>query len=393
MDFSKLSAYLDSFYREKNIPGVGCAVYHRHTRVYEHYAGFSDVENKVPFGPSTVFHLYSATKLVTASAVLQLCEAGRCALGDPLADYIPEYRHIGVRLVGPDGRELIRPAQNPLTIEHLLSMQGGVGTFDAEPVRRVIQETDGRAPTLAVVRAAATEPLLFEPGTRFRYSMCFDVLGGLVEVVSGQRFGVYLKEHIFEPLGMKDTGFEGPADPERLARDYIGFNAATGRALQIGENIAFKLGSDYECGGGGLYSTVPDYILFAAALCNGGLGPGGRRILQKETVADMATNRLFGEPAADFAAFGGPSKTGYGYGLGVRVLVDPEQNNALSAQGEFGWDGARGCYVLVDPAEEVAIFYAQQESGSQWWHWHGTVRNYVYASLWPLLRAGCRKAY
>ncbi|MDR3167875.1 MAG: beta-lactamase family protein, partial [Treponema sp.] len=272
MDFSKLSAYLDSFYGEKNIPGVGCAVYFRHTKVYEHYAGFSDVENKVPFGPSTVFHLYSATKLITAVAVLQLCEAGRCALTDPLAAYIPEYRNIGVRFSGPDGRELIRPAKNPLTIEYLLSMLGGVGTFDVEPVRRVIKETGGRAPTLAVVRAAAAEPLLFEPGTRFRYSMCFDVLGGLVEVLSGQPFGVYLKEYVFDPLGMKDTGFEPPADSGRLARDYIGFNAKTGRALHIGENISFKLGSEYECGGGGLYSTVPDYILFAEALCNGGLG-------------------------------------------------------------------------------------------------------------------------
>jgi CubicO group peptidase (beta-lactamase class C family) len=388
MDFSGLSAYLDSFYAEKNIPGLGCAVYYRHKKVYEHYAGFSDVENRRPFGPSTVFRLYSATKLITAAAVLQLCEEGRCSLGDPLSAYIPEYRNLTVRLAAPDGKEIVRPARNPLTIENLLSMQGGVGTFDVEPVRRVIEETGGRAPTLAVVRAAAEAPLLFEPGTRFKYSMCFDALGGLVEAVSGRSFGAYLREHIFDPLGMEDTGFEPPADKTRLAGDYLGFDAKTGRARNVGESFKIKLGSEYECGGGGLYSTVPDYIRFAEALCNGGLGAEGRRILRQETVRDMGTNRLFGDSAADFAAFGGPSKNGYGYGLGVRVLVDREQNNALSSNGEFGWDGAHGCYVAVDPVSELALFYAQQEGGSPWWHWHGTVRNYVYAGLWPLLRTG-----
>jgi CubicO group peptidase (beta-lactamase class C family) len=390
MDFSKLSVYLDSFYKEKNIPGLGCAVYHRHKKVYEHYTGFSDVEKGVPFGPSTVFHLYSATKLITAVAVLQLCEGGLCSLTAPLSAYIPEYRDLKVRSTAPGGTEIIRPAKNPLTIESLLSMQGGVGSLKVDPVRRAIEETGGRAPTLAVIRAAAAEPLLFEPGTRFRYSACFDVLGGLVEAVSGRSFGAYLKESIFDPLGMKDTGFRvAEGDTGRLAKDYVNFDGKTGRAQSIGENLGINLGPEYECGGGGLYSTVTDYILFAEALCNGGLGVNGQRILQKETVQDMGTNRLFGDAAADFAAFGGPSKTGYGYGLGVRVLVDREQNNALSAEGEFGWDGARGCYVVVDPAEEVAIFYAQQESGSQWWHWHGTVRNYVYACLWPLLRTGC----
>ncbi|GHU11522.1 hypothetical protein FACS1894151_11210 [Spirochaetia bacterium] len=121
---------------------------------------------------------------------------------------------------------------------------------------------------------------------------------------------------------------------------------------------------------------------FAETLCNNGITPGGEKILDKKTIDDMRTNRLSGQAAADFVIFGGTSKTGYGYGLGVRTLINREKNNALSANGEFGWDGAHGCYVVVDPDTETAIFYAQQEGGSQWWFWHGTVRNYVYASLW-----------
>jgi CubicO group peptidase (beta-lactamase class C family) len=383
MNFSKLDAYLDSFYTNKNIPGVACAAYYRHKKVYEHYAGFSDVEKRIPFGPETLFHLYSATKVIISAAVLQLIEAGRCALSDPLSAYIPEYRDMQVREPGPDGRNIIRPAKNALTIEHLLSMQGGVSGPDAGLVKRVLDETGGRAPTLAVVKAVAQQALLFDPGTRFKYTWCLDVLGGLIEVLSGQRLGAYLQSHIFEPLGMKDTTFAPqPSDEARLARDYVRFDAGAGQAESVTAPFRVRLGTEYESGGGGLYSTVPDYIIFAEALCNGGVAPNGARILQQASIDDMRRNRLSGQAALDFSAFGGTSKAGYGYGLGARVLVDREKNNALSANGEFGWDGACGCYALIDPAEQVALFYAQQESGSEWWFWHGTVRNYLYASLW-----------
>jgi CubicO group peptidase (beta-lactamase class C family) len=330
-----------------------------------------------------MFRLFSVTKLVTAVAVLQLCEQGKFKLCDPISAYLPEYRDLKVRLITPGGGQLIRPARNTLTIEHLLSMQGGINGPDVEPVRRVIAETKGRAPTLAIARALAEEPLLFEPGTRFKYSWCFDVLGGLVEVLSGQTLGAYFKEHIFDPLGMKDTTFKPQAaDEGRLARDYIHFNAKARRAERVGEDLHINLGTEYECPSGGLYSTVSDFILFTEALCNGGLGVRGARILRQESVENMRTNRQFDQAAADFAAFGGTSKTGFGYGLGARVLVDREKNNSLSANGEFGWDGAHGCYVSADPTEEVAIFYAQQEGGSEWWFWVNTIRNYVYASLW-----------
>jgi CubicO group peptidase (beta-lactamase class C family) len=382
MNFSKLDAYLDSFYRGKNIPGLGCVACFRHKKIYEHYSGFQDVENKIPFGPETIFHLYSATKVITAAAVMQLVEGGLCKLGDPVYEYIPEYRDLQVREFLPDGGEIIRLTKNVLTIEHLLSMQGGITGPDVEPVKRAVEASGGRAPTLDIVKALAEEPLAFDPGTRFKYSWCFDVLGGLVEAVSGKKLGAYLKERIFDPLEMEDTSFVPASEPGRMAKDYINFNAAAGRAEGIGETFTIRLGSEYECGGGGLYSTVPDYILFAEALCNGGVGLRGERILHPASIAEMSTNRLSGQAAQDFIDFGGTSKTGYGYGLGVRVLLDREKNNALSSQGEFGWDGARGCYVVIDPRAETALFYAQQEAGSPWWFWHGTIRNYLYACLW-----------
>ncbi|MDR3120139.1 MAG: beta-lactamase family protein [Clostridiales bacterium] len=383
MNFSKLTAYLDSFYAEKNIPGVGCAVYYRHKPVYEHYAGYSNVEKGVAFGPRTIFHLYSATKISTCTAILQLCESGKLGLDDPVSRYIPEYADLTALCDLPDGRQEIRPAVTPLTVRHLLSMQGGVGGLDTDAVERAIQDTGGKGPTLTLIRALAGRPLFFEPGSHFRYSSCHDVLGGLVEVVSGKRFGAYLKEHVFDPLGMGDTAFSvKPEDEPRTALIYNGFDAKTGRAASVGETYRLNPGTEYESGGGGLFSTVSDYILLTEALCNFGLGASGARILKKETVELMRTNQLGEVSQKDFTEFGGTSKTGYGYGLGVRVLVNREKNNALSANGEFGWDGARGCYAVIDPDSELALFYAQQEGGSQWWFWHGTVRNYAYASLW-----------
>ncbi|MFD0672746.1 serine hydrolase domain-containing protein [Cohnella sp. GCM10027633] len=381
MNFDKLTAYLDRFYEEKNIPGLGLAMYRKHEPVYEHYTGYADVDNRIAFGTDTLFRLYSATKVVTCTAMLQLVESGRARLDDPLYAYIPEFEHMTVRHPLPDGTEELKPATAPITIEHLLSMTAGIAHYDTPEVRRAIAASGGEGRTLDVVRELAKEPLLFEPGTRFRYTVCHDALGAVIEVISGKTLGAYMRDRIFDPIGMKDTSFD-LKDEARFAKLYNRFDGKTHKAESIGESFNLKPGRAYESGGGGLYSTVPDYILFAEALCHYGLAPNGERILRPETVNDMRKRRLYGEAQQDFARFGGVSKSGYSYGLGVRTLVDPEDNNALSRQGEFGWDGARGCYVVIDPDAEIALFYAQQEGGSPWYRWHGSVRNYAYASVW-----------
>ncbi|MFC5528183.1 serine hydrolase domain-containing protein [Cohnella yongneupensis] len=381
MNFNKLTAYLDRFYEEKNIPGVGLAMYYKHEPVFEHYTGYADVDNRIAFGPETIFRLYSATKVITCTAMLQLVESGQVKLSDPLYAYIPEFEHMTVRNELPDGTQEFRPAITPITIEHLFSMTAGIERYDTPEARSVIEASGGEGRTLDVIRALAKEPLLFEPGTRFKYTVCHDVLGAVIEVVSGKKLSAYMRDYIFDPIGMTDTSFD-LKDEKRFAKLYNQFNGKTHKAESIGESFNLKPGRAYESGGGGLYSTVPDYILFAEALCNYGLAPNGERILRPETVNDMRTRRLYGEAQQDFARFGGVSKSGYSYGLGVRTLVNPEDNNALSMKGEFGWDGARGCYVVIDPDAEITLFYAQQEGGSPWYRWHGSVRNYAYASLW-----------
>ncbi|WP_188888806.1 serine hydrolase domain-containing protein [Paenibacillus radicis (ex Gao et al. 2016)] len=381
MNFTKLTSYLEAFYKEKNIPGLGVAMYHKHQPVYEHYTGFSDVENQVPFSRDSIFRLYSATKVITVTALLQLLEQGKFKLSDPLHEYIPEFKHMSVRHTLPDGTEELLPALNPITIEHLFTMTAGVEKIDTDAVNKAIAESNGEGQTLSVIKALAQEPLLFEPGSHFKYTVCHDVLAGLLEAVTGQTFGHYLQQNIFDPLGMKDTSFQ-LKDESRFCKLYNSFDARTHRAASIGESFNLQPGKAYESGGGGLYSTVPDYIVFAEALCNYGLAPNGERILRPETVNAMRINRLSPVAQQDFNRFGGESKYGYGYGLGVRTMVNHEDNNSLSQNGEFGWDGARGCYVVIDPDAEVTLFYAQQENASPWYRYHGTIRNYAYASVW-----------
>lgn len=385
MNFQPLTAYLDSFYTEKSLPMVGCAVYYRHQPVYEYCTGWADVEAKIPMRPDSLVHLYSASKAATVTAGLQLMESGAFSLDDPLSEYLPEFAHPTVRTELPDGKEEIRAAKNPILVRHLFSMQAGLSYDTQTPEIAAVKEaTDGQCPTREVVRALAKTPLLFEPGTHFRYSMCHDVLGALIEEVSGERFGEYLRRHVFEPIGMADTAFYLPEEKmSRLAPEYHGFCAATGKsdAIVRRNGMDMGMGPAYESGGGGLTSSLADYILLTETLTNRGTAPNGAVILRPESVELLRQNQMNEASQRDFEAMGGWSKMGYGYGMGVRTLVNRERNNALSRNGEFGWDGALGCYWVADPDAEVAIFYVQQAGGSPWWEWHGTVRNTVYACL------------
>lgn len=381
MNFAALDRYLDTFYREKNIPGLGCAVTVHGRIAHEHYAGFADFERGIPFGPDTLVNLYSATKISTATAAMRLVERGILSLDGPAAAYLPELGQVTVR--GEDGEA--HPAQDPITVRHLLSMSAGF-SYDgtARPVADLLRETNGRPTTRQVVGALARVPLLFEPGTHFRYSFCHDVLAAVMEAAAGIPYPEILRRELFDPLGMTDTAFTlNDEQRTRMAPEVHGFDGKSGtaRAVIHKEGVDMGMGPVYRSGGGGLISSVKDYIRLAAMLSMSGVTADGQRILSRGTVDEMRTNQLGPEAMKDFDAMGGWSKAGYGYGLGVRTLVDRERNNSLSANGEFGWDGALGCYLLADPENEVGVFYAQQEAGSKWYEWHGMIRNTVYACV------------
>lgn len=375
MSISALSDYLDSL-PARGIPFCDCVVYRGHKPVFRRSAGFLDAEKTKPAGSGAAFWLYSATKPITCTAVMQLVEKGRLSLDAPVSDYLPEYGSLQVR----HGNRT-EPAKIPLTIRHLLSMQSGLNyDINVPSIRKKLEETNRKATTREIIGALASEPLDFEPGTHFQYSLSHDVLGAVVEAVSGQSFGEYLGEHIFTPLGMEHTGFTQTSWQKAHFSDQFEYRPETMTASPVSRANGYVLSPNYESGGAGLASTVDDYIRFLDALCNNGVSAEGYRLLSMESIEQMRENQLGEASLKDFALL---NKKGYGYGLGVRTLMEKEHSGVKSPLGEFGWDGAAGVYVLADTENRLAIFYAQQvlNCGYAFDVIHPTIRDLVYSEL------------
>ena len=380
MNFQPLKDFMDGYLPMLGVPGSDIVIYKDHEEIFRYQSGFDSLRYGTPVDPNALYHMYSCTKVATCVAATQLIERGEILATDPVFAYIPEFADIQVKHTLPDGTVEIRPAEKILTVEHLLTMTGGLDYDLNRPgIKRVIEETEGRAPTVEIARALAEDPFLFEPGERYQYSLCLDVIGALVELVSGMSLGEYFKKNIFEPLGMNETSFG--LDGEKLARlaTQYQFNPETGEVSEIPkEQNPFVFGTEYHSGGAGLISSVKDQILLADALANGGVGKNGNRILSRAGVELMSANHLSAESLADFTKIG--QVKGYGYGYGVRTNLTPAMNGNLSPVGEFGWDGARGSYMSCDPKNKVAFFYAEHMGGL-----HPVIlprlRNVVYSCL------------
>ena len=382
MNFQPLKDFMDGYIPMLGVPGTDIVIYKDHEEVFRYQSGYDDIEKGTPVRPDALYYMYSCTKVATAVAATQLIERGEILASDPIYAYFPEFANIRVRHVNSDGRVEIRPAKNVLKIEHLLTMTGGLDyNLNRPGIKRVIERTGGKAPTLDVVRALAEDPFDFEPGTRYQYSLCLDVIGGLIELVSGMPLGDYFKENIFEPLGMDETSFDINEDKlSRLATQYQ-FNPLTGvREVLPKTRNDFIFGTKYQSGGAGLISSVKDQILFADALTNYGVGKNGNRILSTAGVELMSANHLPSEIINDFVKGTIGQAIGYGYGYGVRTNLYPAMGGNLSPVGEFGWDGARGSYFSCDPKNKIAFFYAEHMGGL-----HSVIlprlRNLVYSCL------------
>lgn len=376
MNRKKLTEFLDSL-EKRGIPANDCAVYYRHRPVYRHMTGYADVGRTVPLSERNTYWLYSASKLITCTAMMQLVEKGAAGLDDPVSDYLPEYGRLSVRTGAG-----IEPARHIPTIRHLLSMQSGMNyNLETPSIRNVLRETAGQAATRQVIRALAAEPLDFEPGTHFQYSISHDVLGAVIEAVSGQPLGEYLRAHIFRPLGMEDTGFRmTPERRSRLAAQYL-FDEKTRQPSPMTAENNFVLSPRYESGGAGLISTVDDFVTFLDALCGAGENAAGCRILLPQTIDAIRTPQLSASSQKDFDdSFG---RIGYSYGLGCRTLVDRESSRSRSPLGEYGWDGSAGAYALIDVKNQLAVFYAQHVRRSRFVYTevHPRIRDLVYEML------------
>ena len=328
---------------DMGIPCFDLIVYKDGECVLRHMGGYSDPDKKIPMTGKEKYHIYSCSKLFTCVAAMQLWEKGIFSLEDNLADYLPAFREMTVKT-----ETGIEKAKNPIKIYHLFEMTAGLNyNLQTSALQAYYEACDRRCPTVETVNMFAKNPLEFEPGAGWRYSLCHDVLGALVEVLSGEKFENYVKTHIFDPLGMENSDFLHPMeDWNGFARQFC-YNSATGEYEPRWKN-AYRPGKEYASGGAGCVSTVEDYIKFLEALRVGDV------ILKKETIAMMSADRLTEQQRPMFTY----DQFVNGYGLGMRTpRLDPTWT-------EFGWGGAAGAFASVDPVNNITIYYAQHVLGS-----------------------------
>ena len=384
MNFEYMKNFMDSL-TEWIIPGNSVVIYKDGKKVFEYSSGYSDLEKKIKKTGEEQLYIYSFSKVATVTAALQLYEQGKFLLSDPLYEYLPEFKKMYVK----DG-DRIKAAENPITIRDLFTMTAGLSYATNTPAfEKARKLTDGKMDTRTVIKCLAEEPLLFEPGARWNYSLCHDVLAVLAEVVSGMRFSEYMKKNIFEPLDMNNSYYHAPNDVI-ISPQYIYEIQDTKNIVELqqkehttgvvkrayGNELVF--GENYDSGGAGIITTVDDYAKFAAALANSGTGLNNNRILSSATVKLMKTNQL---NEAQRKTMNWRRLRGYGYGLGVRTLIDKAESGSNSSIGEIGWGGAAGATIIADTEEKVALFYAHHMLNPQEEYYQPRLRNVLYSCL------------
>lgn len=384
MNFEYMKNFMDSL-TEWIIPGNSVVIYKDGKKVFEYSSGYSDLEKKIKKTGEEQLYIYSCSKVATVTAALQLYEQGKFLLSDPLYEYLPEFKKMYVK----DG-DRIKAAENPITIRDLFTMTAGLSYATNTPAfEKARKLTDGKMDTRTVIKCLAEEPLLFEPGARWNYSLCHDVLAVLAEVVSGMRFSEYMKKNIFEPLDMNNSYYHAPNDVI-ISPQYIYEIQDTKNIVELqqkehtigvvkrayGNELVF--GENYDSGGAGIITTVDDYAKFAAALANSGTGLNNNRILSSATVKLMKTNQL---NEAQRKTMNWRRLRGYGYGLGVRTLIDKAESGSNSSIGEIGWGGAAGATIIADTEEKVALFYAHHMLNPQEEYYQPRLRNVLYSCL------------
>ena len=346
---------------DQKVAGAITIVARRGKVVYFEAVGKRDVAADLPMGRDTILRFYSMTKPITSVAVMMLVEEGKIGLDDPVSKHLPEFKNVKVFVrANGDGFDT-EPANREPTGRDLLRHTAGLtyGLFGATPIDGAYNRVGVLVPTSTLAdmtKKLGELPLLYQPGTKWNYSVAVDVLGRLVEVASGTSFDQFLSERIFRPLDMKDTGSFVPA--HKLNRFAATHGAADGK-LTVTDSpatSAFRNRPALLSGGGGLVSTARDYMRFCQMIASGG-ELNGTRLLRRETVQEMTNNQL---PDEDFPiAFGPIQRPGVGFGLGFSVQVNRDTHSAAHV-GEYGWGGAASTHFWISPKDELVVIALQQ---------------------------------
>jgi methyl acetate hydrolase len=343
-----------------NVPGVAVAAVFPDGEIVSAAAGVRDVATGAAMSPDSVVWIASMTKAITAAAAMQQVEQGKLSLDAPIAGVLPQLRDLKV-LEGFDagGKPKLRPARVPVTLRHLLTHSSGFvyDMWNADMSRYL--ELTGTPGIISCANAALDLPLVFEPGSAWDYGIGIDWAGKAVEAVSGKSLGVYLADNLFRPLGMRDTGFRIRDDQRaRLAR----MHARTPEGI-IAIDFEIPQAPEFEMGGGGLYSTVGDYLGFTRMILEGGV-LDGVRVLAAPTVAQMSQNAM-GDlrcRAMKSVAPGSTNDVDFLAGMqwGLSFLINPEALPTGRSAGSLAWAGLANSYFWIDPAKQVAGVYATQ---------------------------------
>jgi CubicO group peptidase (beta-lactamase class C family) len=399
----RVEAHLKTRYIDSGrFPGTQLMVYRRGKVVHSASQGFADIERKVPVKDDTIYRIYSMTKPITSVAFMMLFEEGKVALDEPVVKYIPEWKNLGVFLAGTAPTFLTRPLSRPMLIVDLLRHTSGLtygfqqrSNVDAAYREAGIGEVQTAGTLDSMIEGLAKIPLEFSPGEAWNYSVATDVIGYLIGKISGVPFERFLKERIFDPLGMNDTDFFVPKEKaHRFAACYsadppgrLAFHATERKAaLSLQDDPAtssYLSPPSLVSGGGGLCSTTADYLTFCRALINGG-ELGGVRLLGPKTLQLMTSNHLPGGldlPGMSRSLFSEATYNGIGFGLGFAVTMEPAKTLIPGSPGEYNWGGAATTSFWIDPAEELITIFMTQVLPSSAYPLRRELRTLVYSAI------------
>lgn len=388
---ANIEAHIERQYIQKGkLPGTLTLVARHGKIAYLKAQGKMDVERNRPVTEDTLFRIYSMTKPITSIAMMQLYEQGLFLLDDPVYKYIPSWKDLRVYVSGVYPNFITKRAGRHMTIRDLMTHTSGLtygfmNRTNVDAAYRELRLDGNRKLSLeSLVETLGTLPLEFSPGSAWNYSVATDVLGYLIQVISGKSLDDYFQQHIFAPLEMVDTSFRvGPAKLDRLSACYL-YQSGDSYTLQDDPQDSYYSGdSAYLSGGGGLVSTIGDYYRFAQALVNGGVLEGNR-IIGRKTLQFMTMNHLPGNqdlPGLSVGAFSETPYEGTGFGLGVSVKLDVAKSQINGSVGEFGWGGMASTNFAVDPAEDLVVIFMTQLIPSSSYPIRQELRSLVYGSL------------
>ena len=393
-DFKALDALLQKFV-DDGLPGCSCVIAQKGKVLYENYFGFSDIENKVPLTAENVFRQASLTKVAEYTLGMMLYEKGLFNMTDPLYEYFPEWKNSTKRITLPDGTTDIVPVEHPITIKNIFNMTCGL-PYEAHPgfpsqsltsqeMAKAMEKLGPNYTLREQIRVISEVPLAFEPGTRWLYGFASELTAGLIEVLTGMRAELALKKLLFEPLGMDSSANYLCGDLEkRLVKNYFlnkGKKLGEPGALYI-KNVTEGPGMVGELGKVPGFQRVitncTDYTKLMQMLANGGV-LGGERFMGRKTIDLMRSNTITQKMIDE--DFTNDYLAGYGYGFGVRTLLDKGKGNHNGTLGNFGWTGGSGTWAEADPTEGTSIVYMHNLQPNLEVYHHLRMRAVAYGCL------------